>query len=117
MKNQIAANSTLFIELDKKIDNFYNLLKEKNIEPKGNVSTVGTIEVLFNKTLNDIIDTIKKSSFDADSKDLLRYNLIVGFTYRTAEKYGFPVVPFASALSSKNLELYSEASAKLQNYM
>jgi len=117
MQKQLAANSTLFVDLDKKIDNFYELLKEKNIEPKGDISSVGNIEVLFNRTLNDILDTIKKSTFDEDSKELLKYNMIVGFTFRTAEKYGFPVLSFVGALSSKNSEQYSKACAKLQGYM
>lgn len=105
---QLTANNKIFSEMDKEVESFYNLLKEKNIEPK-TLNEVERTEKFFSASLKKILSIIEGSSYDKESKKLMRVHGTIDFYGRFSERFNLDFDQLAAYMGKSNLEELKKA--------
>lgn len=98
----------LFEDMDKLEKKFYTTLEEKNIKIES-YNDIERIEVLFNKTLKEILQDIKKSSFDNEEKKILEIRVILDMHGRFAEKFNLDPMMVPQYLGQYNIDIFNKA--------
>lgn len=111
----MAASVPLFVNIDKEDAIFYQLIKDKNIEPK-TLQDLERIEKFFNKTLKNILQLVKDSDFDEDEKQLLNARLVLDIHANFADKFGFNFMEVPGALGPWNQEIFRKAMSLMQQF-
>ena len=104
----LVGNLPVLQEIEKVEKDFYQLLKDKDIEPKCEAD-VERMERFFNKALRDMQDILDKSGLDSFEKKFLKIKLTIDFHGRTAEMFGIDVMYFPQLLGKYNSDLFTKA--------
>lgn len=111
----IAATMPIFKAIDDEVASFYQLLKDKNIEPKSH-EDVERVERFFNKSLKTILALMDKSSFEPDEKELMKARLVLDMHGNFAEKFNLNFINLPSLLGKWNQEMFTKAMENLQKF-
>ena len=112
----MMAQIPMFVEIDKEVDNFYKLLKEKNIEPK-NYNDIERIEKFFNKTLKEITNIVKKSEYSDEDKTFLLSKLTVDMYGKLGDEYNLDFQQIPVYMGRWNVENFNQAAENLSKMM
>lgn len=104
----LTGHLPVFEQMEKVEKDFYQILKDKDIEPKSHAD-VERIERFFNKALRDMTEILDKSSFDDFEKSFLKTKLIIDFHGKTAEMFNIDVMVFPQLLGKYNSDLFTKS--------
>jgi len=115
IKGMMESNK-LFGEIEELDNEFYALLKEKDIEPKS-INDIERVEKFFNQYFKQFLDLIKKSSFSDMEKKILTSRITIDFHGMFAEKYNLSIEMVVHTLGKWNVEKMNEAVKDLKTYL
>lgn len=104
----IAASVPLLVEIDKQDSEFYQLIKDKKLEPKV-LRDLEKIEVLFNNNLKKILKLVNSSSFEKEEINLINARVILDSHNNIANKFGFDTMEVPKTFGPWNEEIFQKA--------
>jgi hypothetical protein len=102
-------------EVDNIEKDFYKILEDKNVEIKS-PSDIERIDVIFNNSLNKMLDIVKRGGYNKEEAAIIRSRFIIDFHVRLAEKYNLDPYSIASYFGPHNDKIFQDAIKNIKKY-
>jgi len=109
----MTNNSTFYLEIDKKVNSFYDIIKNKNILPK-TLNDLCKIEPLFSKCINDICILIdKEESLHPEFKEILKSRCTIDMYGKLSENFNLDFLSIPEYMGPASIEQFTKASQNI----